>query len=67
MLFRSASVLDGMPDATVAQILLQMRGRQAAQIMGSLSANKAAEVSKMLASGDGVKKLPKPEKIKAAR
>jgi len=63
----AASVLDTMPDATVVQILLQMRGRQAAQIMSSLDADKAAEVSKMFISKDGVKKLSRPEVAQAAR
>jgi flagellar motility protein MotE (MotC chaperone) len=51
----------------VAQILLQMRGRQAAQIMSSLDTDKAAEISKMLISKDGVKKLSRPEAARAAR
>lgn len=61
----AAAVLDKMPDQTVAQVLLQLRGRQAAQIMGALDKDKAAVVGKLLAAEDGVKKLPKPEPVAA--
>lgn len=53
---QAAAILESLPNPTVAQILLQMRGRQAAGIMGSLSAGKAAGVSKLLV----------PEKVEAA-
>jgi flagellar motility protein MotE (MotC chaperone) len=61
----AAAVLEKMPDETVAQVLLQMRGRQAAQIMGELDEVKATEVGKLLAARDGIKKLPKPEPVAA--
>ena len=61
----AAAVLDKMPDQTVAQVLLQLRGRQAAQIMGALDTDKATVVGKLLAAEDGVKKLHKPEPVAA--
>ena len=61
----AAAVLDKMPDQTVAQVLLQMRGRQAAQIMGALDKDKATVVGKLLSAEDGIKKLPKPEPVAA--
>ncbi len=54
---QAAVILESLPDPTVARILLQMRGRQAAPILGSLSAGKAAGISKLLA----------PEPVEAAR
>lgn len=54
---QAAAILESLPDPTVAQILLRMRERQAAPIMGSLSAGKAAGISKLLA----------PEPVEAAR
>jgi flagellar motility protein MotE (MotC chaperone) len=53
----AASILESLPDPVVARLLIQMRNRQAAQIMGSLRADKAAEVSKLLM----------PEELKAAK
>ena len=46
----AAAILENLPDSTVAEILFQMRGRRAAQIMESLSPGKAAEVTKLIAS-----------------
>jgi flagellar motility protein MotE (MotC chaperone) len=47
----AAALLDRMPAETVAAMLLQMRDRQAAQIMGALDKGKAAEVGKLLWAG----------------
>ncbi len=47
----AAALLDRMPDETVATMLLQMRDRQAAQIMGALDKGKAVEVGKLLWTG----------------
>ncbi|MBI4831246.1 MAG: hypothetical protein HY801_06765 [Candidatus Lindowbacteria bacterium] len=44
----AAPVLENLPDTATAQILLQMRRRQASQIMGLLTPDKAASVSKLL-------------------
>ncbi|RJP14975.1 MAG: hypothetical protein C4520_20595 [Candidatus Abyssobacteria bacterium SURF_5] len=41
----AASLLENLPDQTVAEILLQMRRRQAAQVMESLSIAKGVAVS----------------------
>lgn len=59
----AAGVLDNMPDPTVARVLLQMRSRQAAQIMGSMNRDKAAEVSKLLSVEGGLKGLPELEPV----
>ena len=53
----AAPILESLPEPVVTQILLRMRNRQATRIMGSLSAEKAAEVSKLLI----------PEELEAAR
>jgi flagellar motility protein MotE (MotC chaperone) len=45
---QAAAVLENLPDATVADILFQMRERRAAQIMDSLSPDKAADVTKLI-------------------
>jgi flagellar motility protein MotE (MotC chaperone) len=47
----AAALLDRMPSETVATMLLKMRDRQAAQIMGELDKGKAAEVGKLLWTG----------------
>jgi flagellar motility protein MotE (MotC chaperone) len=44
----AAAVLENLPNPTVAEILFQMRERRAAQIMESLSPDKAAEVTKLI-------------------
>ena len=53
----AASILQSLPNPVVAQLLLRMRSRQATRIMGSLSADKAAEISKLLM----------PEQLEATR
>lgn len=52
----AASILENLPDSTVAQILLQMRERNASLIMGEMSTNKSVAVSQLLI----------PERIRAA-
>jgi flagellar motility protein MotE (MotC chaperone) len=44
----TASILERLPDRTVAEILLQMRRRQASQVMESLSIDKGVAVSARL-------------------
>ena len=62
----AAAVLENLPDATVARVLLHMRGRQAAQVMGSLNPNKAADVSKLLTSGEPGITMGVPQKTEVS-
>ena len=57
----AAEVLENMADSTVAQVLLQVRARQAARIMESMDKIKAAEVSRLLSGGKVSRLTPAPE------
>jgi flagellar motility protein MotE (MotC chaperone) len=57
----AAEVLENLDDPMVAQMLLQMRNRQAARIMESMDRIKAAEVSRLLSEGKIPGHTPAPE------
>ncbi len=57
----AAALLDDMSDETVARMLLRMRDRQAAQIMGALDKDKASKVARLLWAEDGPRDLSATE------